>query len=132
MRPLQLSGSWHLLSSIEIAAFALELYENCAMRNSSLFFLYLTSGAVLLSLLLVHSFFSANAQQASLEEKAALVKMLKLTDLCLFTEARYTRHLSQADLNTAFQDHPLSLEHFPSGSFTQPPKELANADETLD
>ena len=76
----------------------------------------------MLSLLLVYSSFSANARQGSLEEKAALVKMLKLTDLCLFTEARYTRHLSQADLNTAFQDHPLSLEHFPSGSFTQPPE----------
>lgn len=79
----------------------------------------------MLSLLLVYSSFSANARQGSLEEKAALVKMLKLTDLCLFTEARYTRHLSQADLNTAFQDHPLSLEHFPSGSFTQPPERIS-------
>ncbi|MFI3158085.1 MAG: hypothetical protein QX199_18210 [Methylococcaceae bacterium] len=94
------------------------------MRNSSLFFLYITSGGVLLSLLLAHAFFSANAQQGNLEEKAAMVKNLRLTDLCLFTEARYTRHLSQADLNTAFQDHPLSLEHFPSGSFTQPPERI--------
>jgi len=55
-----------------------------------------------------------------------MVKTLMLTDLCLFTEARYTRHLSQADLNTAFQDHPLSLEHFPSGSFTQPPERISD------
>jgi hypothetical protein len=94
------------------------------MRNSSLFFIYIASGAVLLTLLLVHASFSESAQQANLEEKAMLVKMLKLTDLCLFTEARYTRNLSQADLNTAFQDHPLSLEHFPSGSFTQPPERI--------
>jgi len=92
------------------------------MRNSSLFFIYITSGIVLLSLLLVHASVSESARQVNLEEKAALVKILKLTDLCLFTEARYTRNLSQADLNTAFQDHPLSLEHFPSGSFTQPPQ----------
>ena len=92
------------------------------MRNSSLFFLYLSSGVLLLSMLLVHASFSAKSQQQNLGEKAALVKTLQLTDLCLFTEARYTRHLSQADLNTAFQDHPLSLEHFPSGSFTQPPE----------
>ena len=92
------------------------------MRNSSLFFIYITSGVVLLSLLLVHAFFSESARQPVLEEKAMLVKKLKLTDLCLFTEARYTRNLSQADLNTAFQDHPMSLEHFPSGSFTQPPE----------
>jgi len=90
------------------------------MRNSSLFFIYITSGIVLLSLLLVHASISESTRQVNLEEKAALVKILKLTDLCLFTEARYTRNLSQADLNTAFQDHPLSLEHFPSGSFTQP------------
>jgi hypothetical protein len=92
------------------------------MRNSSLFFLYLSSGVLLLSLLLVHASISKYAQQENLEEKAAMVKTLMLTDICLFTEARYTRHLSQADLNTAFQDHPLSLEHFPSGSFTQPPE----------
>jgi hypothetical protein len=84
----------------------------------------MTSGVVLMSLLLVHASFSEKYQQINLEEKAALVKTLMLTDLCLFTEARYTRHLSQADLNTAFQDHPLSLEHFPSGSFTQPPERI--------
>ncbi len=78
----------------------------------------------MLGLLLVHASFSAKARQGNLGEKAELVKTLKLTDLCLFTEARYTRHLSQADLNTAFQDHPLSLEHFPSGSFTQPPESI--------
>ncbi len=94
------------------------------MRNSSLFFLYLSAGFFLLGLLLIHASFSANAQQGNLEEKASMVKILMLTDLCLFTEARYTRNLSQADLNTAFQDHPLSLEHFPSGSFTQPPESI--------
>jgi hypothetical protein len=95
------------------------------MRNSTLFFLYITGGVVLLSQLLVHASFTESARQPNLEEKAMLVKMLKLTDLCLFTEARYTRNLSQADLNTAFQDHPLSLEHFPSGSFTQPPERIS-------
>ncbi len=77
-----------------------------------------------MTLLLMHASVSAKGQQQNLGEKSALVKTLQLTDLCLFTEARYTRHLSQADLNTAFQDHPLSLEHFPSGSFTQPPERI--------
>lgn len=45
---------------------------------------------------------------------------LGLTDLALFTEARYTRHPSQADLHSAFQDHPLAFEHFPSGSLIVP------------
>lgn len=83
-------------------------------------FLGLTIEVALLGLLLVHASLSESAQQTIFAQKAELVKTLRLTDLCLFTEARYTRHLSQADLTTAFQDHPLSLEHFPSGSFTQP------------
>lgn len=96
------------------------------MRNSSILFISLAGQAMLLGVLLVHASSSETEQQSSLAHKAALVENLRLTDLCLFTEARYTRHLSQADLNTAFQDHPLSLEHFPSGSFTRPniPKDL--------
>lgn len=90
------------------------------MRKSSLLFLALAGQAMVLGLLLAHASLIERGQQSVIEQKSALVKNLRLTDLCLFTEARYTRHLSQADLNTAFQDHPLSLEHFPSGSFTQP------------
>jgi hypothetical protein len=51
-----------------------------------------------------------------------MVQEYGLTDLALFTEARYTRHLSQSDLHSAFQDHPMSFEHFPSGSIYQPPQ----------
>lgn len=50
----------------------------------------------------------------------ALAGRLGLTDIALFTEARYTRHPSQADLHSAFQDHPVALEHFPSGSLILP------------
>jgi hypothetical protein len=62
--------------------------------------------------------------QEALAEKQRLVSALQLTDLCLFTEARYTRHPTQADLHTPFQDHPLSLDHFPSGSLMRPPAGL--------
>ena len=55
-------------------------------------------------------------------EMSEMVSNLELTDLSLFTEARYTRHLSQSDLHSAFQDHPLSFEHFPSGSLVMPPR----------
>ena len=54
----------------------------------------------------------------------ALARRLGLIDLALFTEARYTRHPGQADLHSAFQDHPLALEHFPSGSLIVPPHEI--------
>lgn len=57
-------------------------------------------------------------------EKRALVKTYGLTDLCLFTEARYTRHPTLADQHSPFQDGPLSFEHFPSGTLFSPPPAL--------
>ncbi len=50
----------------------------------------------------------------------ALARELGLSDLSLFTEARYTRHPSQADYHAPFQDHPAALEHFPSGALLLP------------
>jgi len=52
--------------------------------------------------------------------KRQLVAQLSLTDLALCSEARYTRHPSQADLFSAFQDFPGSFEHFPTGSLIPP------------
>lgn len=52
------------------------------------------------------------------------VAALGLTDLALFTEARYTRNPSLADLHSAFQDGPATLDHFPSGSLIAPPRDL--------
>jgi hypothetical protein len=66
---------------------------------------------------------AATARRAEVLE--ALVRRLELTDPCLFTEARYTRHLSQADRFSAFQDHPRALEHFPSGAIVPRPAEAA-------
>jgi hypothetical protein len=64
------------------------------------------------------------ARRAGRTASAGLVERLGLSDLALFTEARYTRHPSQADLHSPFQDHPLGLEHFPSGSLLPPPAHL--------
>ena len=46
---------------------------------------------------------------------------LGLTDLCVATEARYTRHPAVSDPIAPFMDHPRALEHFPTGSFWGPP-----------
>ncbi len=69
-------------------------------------------------------------REAESNETRALVARLGLTDLALFTEARYTRHPTQADLHSAFQDHPLALEHFPTGSLLPPPRHEAVDRET--
>lgn len=69
-----------------------------------------------------HAVLTAPREAARLQAEARLVRDLGLTDLALFTEARYTRHPSLADLATAFQDNPLSFDHFPSGSLIAPPE----------
>ena len=60
-----------------------------------------------------------------LPQKRELVRRLELTDLAIWTEARYTRHPSQADFFSPFQDGPSSLEHFPAGSVVVVPNHLS-------
>lgn len=91
-------------------------------RRRSLRLLWLLTLLILLFLVSQASAWVGRLQAGELIiARQQLVTELRLTDLCLFTEARYTRHPSQADLHTPFQDHPLSLEHFPSGSLLHPP-----------
>ena len=92
------------------------------MRKSTIYLTFITACIIALALLFsIHPLLNASSQDKILAEKKQLVQKLGLTDLCLFTEARYTRHLSQADLHSAFQDHPMAFEHFPSGSVVLPP-----------
>jgi hypothetical protein len=93
-------------------------------RKSDLFFIYLLAGMLLVSLMFVHAHVQAHLDMPLLNQRAEIVRVLGLTDLCLFTEARYTRHPSLADLSTPFQDHPVSLEHFPSGTIVPVPSHL--------
>jgi F0F1-type ATP synthase membrane subunit c/vacuolar-type H+-ATPase subunit K len=69
----------------------------------------------------IHAGIAAGRAEPGVAANRALASSLALTDLALFTEARYTRHRSQADLHAAFQDHPGALEHFPTGSLAGPP-----------
>jgi hypothetical protein len=79
-------------------------------------------GAGWLYLFAVHPARTAAFHAERLATGRALVRTLELTDIALFTEARYTRHPSQADRFAAFQDHPMALDHFPSGSLLAPPR----------
>jgi hypothetical protein len=91
------------------------------LRPSTRYLLFTAANIVLLSLLMLHARAVRGSAYAAQLASAQVVKELRLTDLCLFTEARYTRHLSMADIHAPFQDHPLALEHFPSGSLVMPP-----------
>ncbi len=102
------------------------------MRKSTLFLLFMALNISLFCLIFVHAHFRQRADLDSLKDKSEMARRLELTDLCLFAEARYTRHPTQADPNTAFQDHPASFEHFPSGSLLMPPERLVRSRENLD
>jgi hypothetical protein len=92
------------------------------VRKSSVFFFYITISILLSAALLLHARQSRTSSEATITANAQLVGRLTITDLCLFTEARYTRHPSMADLHAPFQDHPLAMDHFPSGSLVSPPR----------
>jgi len=92
------------------------------MRKSTPYLIFITvNSLILFFFLLVYPLLVAKTHNNRITEEKKLVKALGITDLCLFTEARYARHPSQSDLHAAFQDHPMALEHFPSGSLVAPP-----------
>lgn len=100
--------------------------------RTRLFRAWIIGAAALFASMLVHAGLARRAAGPALAERAGLVRRLELTDLCLSTEANYTRHLSVADYHTAFQDHPLGLEHFPSGALLEPPPHLRRTHGRLD
>jgi hypothetical protein len=97
-------------------------------RKSDVFFCFLILGVLVLGLMFVDAAVSRRLDEKLVRERRAIVRVLTLTDLCLSTEARYTRHPSLADRHTPFQDHPLSLDHFPSGAVMAPPPHLSSRD----
>jgi hypothetical protein len=97
-------------------------------RKSDVFFSSLAVGVLLLCLIFLDAAVSQRIDRKVVQERREIVGVLALTDLCLFTEARYTRHPSMADLHTPFQDHPLALEHFPSGALMAIPPHLRSQD----
>jgi Tfp pilus assembly protein PilV len=103
-----------------------------SMRKSSISLVLVGVGILLLGLMFMHATVQRQSDVAHIDQMARMVRTLGLTDLCLFTEARYARHPSQADLYSAFQDHPVSLEHFPTGSIVGPPAALRRLNGKLD
>ena len=67
--------------------------------------------------LFIHSQRLKEELRSDEEIQKIAVAGLGLTDLCVATEARYTRHPAVSDPMAPFMDHPGALEHFPTGSF---------------
>jgi hypothetical protein len=91
------------------------------LRNSTSYLNFTALCLILVVLMALHARQGKAAGQKGSLSRAKMVKEYQLTDLCLFTDARYTRNPAMTDWFAPFQDHPMSLEHFPSGSFGSPP-----------
>ena len=91
------------------------------MRPSHILFIFL----FLLICIDAGLYFHSRRLDHELEEDQAVqaiaVAGLGLTDLCIATEARYTRHPGVSDPMAPFMDHPGAIEHFPTGSFWNAP-----------
>lgn len=94
------------------------------IRPSVVFLLLASVGVMGLTGICIQTSSLSTHQRSVMERMKNIVMEQGLTDLCLFTEARYTRHPSTADVHSAFQDHPGALDHFPTGSFIFPPPHL--------
>lgn len=94
------------------------------MRRSIQFLLFTSVNLTFFGLLLLHARHAQHSVDAGRQVQLARLQRLQLTDLCLSTEARYTRHPALADRHAPFQEHPLALEHFPSGSLILHPLPL--------
>jgi hypothetical protein len=94
---------------------------NSTRRRSNYAIAIIGLTSILLAVTMAAAWQGRHQAQEVLAANQRLVSSLQLTDISLFTEARFTRHPTQADLNTPFQAHPLSLDHFPSGSLIKPP-----------
>ena len=91
-------------------------------RKADKFLLFILGNLLLLGLMFAHAAIRTEANLPWLHAEANAVKYLGITDLCLSTEAAYTRHPSLHDWHAPFQSHPLALEYFPSGAMVTPPK----------
>ncbi len=91
------------------------------MRKSLAFSLFVFLCLMTILLLGVTSEINVSSFKSASRDLDEITSTLKLTDISFSNDARYTRHPSQADVFSAFQDYPGSIEHFPSGSVTPPP-----------
>lgn len=81
-------------------------------------------GGLLVASVLLHAALTRIDAQVRLQDTRELAREWALTDLALFTEARHARHPAMADRFAAFQNHPMALEHFPTGTLIRPPPHL--------
>lgn len=83
-------------------------------------FLFFIELALLFGLVIQAQYIASNGEER-FNSKKCIARSLLLTDICLVTESRHTRHISQPEPISPFQDLPGFYDHFPSSTFLSPP-----------
>ena len=91
------------------------------MRPSHILLVIILFFLILDSVLYLHASRLRETLRSDYAVQAIAVAGLGLSDLCVATEARYTRHPAVSDAMVPFMDHPGAIEHFPTGSFWAAP-----------
>jgi hypothetical protein len=91
------------------------------MRPSQILLIFLLLLSIIDGMLYFHAREMGKVIKDEQAVQAVAVAGLGLTDLCVATEARYTRHPAVSDPMAPFMDHPGAIEHFPTGSVWTPP-----------
>jgi hypothetical protein len=99
--------------------------DKAARRPIHFFLLLLVALCALDVSLYVFSLYRQARQHQNALLYDVVTSGLGLTDLCVSTEARYTRHPAVSDPVVPFMDHPGAVEHFPTGSFWFPPRAVS-------
>ena len=92
------------------------------MRPSHKLFIFILLLMLVDGILYLHAKRLDNDLKSDRVLQKIAVAGLGLTDLCVATEARYTRHPAVSDPMAPFMDHPGAIEHFPTGSFWNAPE----------
>jgi hypothetical protein len=88
--------------------------------NKKIFYFYWGFCTVLVVLMVCSlGFGGLHTNQTRQQQTKKLAAALLLTDFCLSTESRHTRHFTMPELIAPFQDFPAYHEHFPSSTFMQ-------------
>ena len=92
-------------------------------RFKLLFFLLLVL-AQFLFWLVIGIYNIKRVENNQIASRIKLVQTLHLTDYCISTESRHTRHFSQPEVLAPFQDFPGFYDHTPSSSFYLLPESM--------
>lgn len=93
------------------------------MKTSRARLFLIFTGVQLLILVILFVTPLKGSRRTNYAQKKQVLQRFSLTDYCLSTESRHTRHINFPEVIAPFQDLPGYHDHFPSSSFFKPQRQ---------